>query len=70
MLSNTVIKNFLYLNLKAEGDTMQGFSRFLTHHGKPMFTIHTDHHDSQSGVGETLQLNLENVGPMWRLFHK
>jgi len=45
-------KEFSVAKPKAEGDTMQVLVDFA--HGKPMFTIHTDHHDSQSGVeGDT-----------------
>jgi hypothetical protein len=45
-------KEFSVSKPKAEGDTMQVLVDFA--HGKPMFTIHTDHHDSQSGVeGDT-----------------
>ena len=36
----------------AQGDTMPVLVDFA--HGKPMFVVHTDHHDSQSGVeGDT-----------------
>ena len=41
-------KEFSVSKPKAEGDTMQVLVDFA--HGKPMFTIHTDHHDRQSGV--------------------
>jgi len=45
-------REFSVAKPKAEGDTMQVLVDFA--HGKPMFTIHTDHHDSQSGVeGDT-----------------
>jgi len=45
-------KEFSVSKPKAEGDTMQVLVDFA--HGKPMFTIHTDHHDSQTGVeGDT-----------------
>jgi putative chitinase len=41
-------KEFAIKRLDAEGDTMPVLVDFA--HGKPMFVIHTDHHDSQSGV--------------------
>lgn len=41
-------KEFSVAKPKAEGDTMPVLVDFA--HGKPMFIIHTDHHDSQSGV--------------------
>ena len=41
-------KEFAIKKLDAEGDTMPVLVDFA--HGKPMFVIHTDHHDSQSGV--------------------
>ena len=45
-------KEFAIKKQEAEGDTMPVLVDFA--HGKPMFVIHTDHHDSQSGVeGDT-----------------
>lgn len=45
-------KEFAVKKQDAEGDTMPVLVDFA--HGKPMFVIHTDHHDSQSGVeGDT-----------------
>ena len=41
-------KEFAVKKQDAEGDTMPVLVDFA--HGKPMFVIHTDHHDSQSGV--------------------
>lgn len=45
-------KEFAIKKQDAKGDTMPVLVDFA--HGKPMFVIHTDHHDSQSGVeGDT-----------------
>ena len=45
-------KEFAIKKQDAQGDTMPVLVDFA--HGKPMFVIHTDHHDSQSGVeGDT-----------------
>ena len=45
-------KEFAVKKQDATGDTMPVLVDFA--HGKPMFVIHTDHHDSQSGVeGDT-----------------
>jgi len=45
-------KEFAIKKEDAQGDTMPVLVDFA--HGKPMFVIHTDHHDSQSGVeGDT-----------------
>tara|TARA_R110001583_G_scaffold97083_2_gene241797 strand:- start:254 stop:1672 length:1419 start_codon:yes stop_codon:yes gene_type:complete len=41
-------KEFSVQKPKAEGDVMPVLVDFA--HGKPIFTIHTDHHDSQVGV--------------------
>lgn len=41
-------KEFAIAKPLAEGDTMPVLVDFA--HGKPMFVIHTDHHDSQAGV--------------------
>lgn len=41
-------KEFSVKKQDAQGDTMPVLVDFA--HGKPMFVIHTDHHDSQSGV--------------------
>ena len=41
-------KEFAIKKLDAEGDTMPVLVDFA--HGKPMFVIHTDHHDTQAGV--------------------
>lgn len=41
-------KEFSVKKLDAQGDTMPVLVDFA--HGKPMFVIHTDHHDSQIGV--------------------
>jgi len=44
-------KEFAIKKLDAEGDTMPVLVDFA--HGKPMFKIHTDHHDTQAGAEET-----------------
>ena len=41
-------KEFAIKKLDAEGDVMPVLVDFA--HGKPMFVIHTDHHDTQAGV--------------------
>lgn len=41
-------KEFSVKKIDAEGDTMPVLVDFA--HGKPMFIIHTDHHDTQAGV--------------------
>ena len=41
-------KEFSVKKMDAKGDTMPVLVDFA--HGKPMFVVHTDHHDSQSGV--------------------
>ncbi len=45
-------KEFAVKKQDAQGDTMPVLVDFA--HGKPMFVVHTDHHDSQTGVeGDT-----------------
>ena len=44
-------KEFSVKKLDANGDTMPVLVDFA--HGKPMFVIHTDHHDRQAGAEET-----------------
>jgi len=44
-------KEFTVKKLDANGDTMPVLVDFA--HGKPMFVIHTDHHDRQAGAEET-----------------
>ena len=44
-------KEFSVKKLDANGDTMPVLVDFA--HGKPMFVIHTDHHDKQAGADET-----------------
>jgi hypothetical protein len=44
-------REFAIKKLDAEGDTMPVLVDFA--HGKPMFKIHTDHHDTQVGAGDT-----------------
>ena len=44
-------KEFSVKKLDAQGDTMPVLVDFA--HGKPMFVIHTDHHDRQAGAEET-----------------
>ena len=44
-------KEFAVKKLDANGDTMPVLVDFA--HGKPMFVIHTDHHDRQAGAEST-----------------
>jgi len=44
-------KEFAVKKIDAEGDTMPVLVDFA--HGKPMFVIHTDHHDRQAGAEDT-----------------
>jgi hypothetical protein len=44
-------KEFAIKKPDAQGDVMPVLVDFA--HGKPMFVIHTDHHDRQAGAGET-----------------
>jgi hypothetical protein len=44
-------KEFSVKKLDANGDTMPVLVDFA--HGKPMFVVHTDHHDRQAGAEET-----------------
>ena len=44
-------KEFAIKKTDAEGDVMPVLVDFA--HGKPMFIIHTDHHDSQAGADDT-----------------
>lgn len=44
-------KEFSVKKTDANGDTMPVLVDFA--HGKPMFVIHTDHHDRQAGAGDT-----------------
>lgn len=44
-------KEFSVKKLDAQGDVMPVLVDFA--HGKPMFVIHTDHHDRQAGADET-----------------
>ena len=44
-------KEFSIKKLDAAGDTMPVLVDFA--HGKPMFKIHTDHHDRQAGAEDT-----------------
>ena len=59
-------KEFAVKKLDAQGDTMPVLVDFA--HGKPMFVVHTDHHDSQTGVeGDTstsFRPSRSNVAPL------
>jgi hypothetical protein len=44
-------KEFAIKKIDAEGDVMPVLCDFA--HGKPMFVIHTDHHDTQAGAEDT-----------------
>jgi hypothetical protein len=48
-------REFAVSKMDAEGDTMPVLVDFA--HGKPMFKIHTDHHDTQVGAGDTKSIS-------------
>ena len=48
-------REFAVKKIDAEGDTMPVLVDFA--HGKPMFKIHTDHHDKQVGAGDTSSIS-------------
>ena len=51
-------KEFAIKKLDAQGDTMPVLVDFA--HGKPMFVIHTDHHDTQAGVEQGTATNFKS----------
>lgn len=51
-------KEFAIKKPDASGDIMPVLVDFA--HGKPMFKIHTDHHDTQAGAGETKSTNFRS----------
>jgi hypothetical protein len=51
-------KEFAIKKLDAQGDVMPVLVDFA--HGKPMFVIHTDHHDTQSGVEQGTSTNFKS----------
>lgn len=51
-------KEFAIKKLEAEGDVMPVLVDFA--HGKPMFVIHTDHHDTQAGVEQGTATNFKS----------
>lgn len=51
-------KEFAIKKLDAEGDVMPVLVDFA--HGKPMFVIHTDHHDTQAGVEQGTATNFKS----------
>jgi hypothetical protein len=51
-------KEFAIKKLDAEGDVMPVLVDFA--HGKPMFVIHTDHHDTQAGVEQGTSTNFKS----------
>ena len=51
-------KEFAIKKPEGEGDVMPVLVDFA--HGKPMFTIHTDHHDSQAGVEQGTATNFKS----------
>ena len=51
-------KEFAIKKLDAHGDTMPVLVDFA--HGKPMFVIHTDHHDTQAGVEQGTATNFKS----------
>ena len=50
-------KEFSVKKLDANSDTMPVLVDFA--HGKPMFVIHTDHHDTQAGVDDKTATNFK-----------
>jgi len=50
-------KEFAIKKIDGEGDIMPVLVDFA--HGKPMFVIHTDHHDSQAGVEQGTSTNFK-----------
>jgi hypothetical protein len=50
-------KEFAIKKPEGEGDVMPVLVDFA--HGKPMFTIHTDHHDTQAGVEQGTSTNFK-----------
>ena len=50
-------KEFAIKKIEGEGDIMPVLVDFA--HGKPMFVIHTDHHDSQAGVEQGTSTNFK-----------
>jgi hypothetical protein len=51
-------KEFAIKKPEGEGDVMPVLVDFA--HGKPMFTIHTDHHDTQAGVEQGTATNFKS----------
>ena len=51
-------KEFAIKKVEGEGDIMPVLVDFA--HGKPMFVIHTDHHDSQAGVEQGTSTNFKS----------
>ena len=51
-------KEFSIRKLDARGDVMPVLVDFA--HGKPMFVIHTDHHDTQAGVEQGTSTNFKS----------
>jgi single-stranded DNA-specific DHH superfamily exonuclease len=51
-------KEFAVKKNDAKGDTMPVLVDFA--HGKPMFVIHTDHHDRQAGAEETKSVSFRS----------
>jgi hypothetical protein len=51
-------KEFAIKKLDSEGDVMPVLVDFA--HGKPMFVIHTDHHDTQAGVEQGTSTNFKS----------
>jgi hypothetical protein len=61
-------KEFSVKKNDAQGDTMPVLVDFA--HGKPMFVIHTDHHDRQAGLKIQNQHHLDLLVPTLKLYLK
>ena len=61
-------KEFAVKKNDAQGDTMPVLVDFA--HGKPMFVIHTDHHDKQIGVEKGTSKQLEALAQTSKQFLK
>jgi hypothetical protein len=62
-------KEFAVKKNDAMGDTMPVLVDFA--HGKPMFVIHTDHHDRQAGAEDTkIYIIFDNLDLMLQQYHR
>jgi soluble cytochrome b562 len=60
-------KEFAIKKPEGSGDVMPVLVDFA--HGKPMFTIHTDHHDTQAGVEQGTATNFKASRSMLKQYH-